>query len=463
MKKSKLINKRLGELTISLQNLSDKINSIYQNKDVLKSADDGQPQILLIDAFEEYYKHLYNYNTPSHIRVERERTYTSRLFRAVGILKREIIGHGIDVSAFKVSDINDEVVGWFYEGLAGEHFANVTYNSIRAYINTFEIWLIEKGYLKKRYFVKLKRKTAISNSKAITQSEYHALLRLIINEPGECREMDDVRYRDYYQTWLVTGIQLGLETGGRMEDIINFKFSNIIEDGGKPAYIKIEDFKYNVIKKLVTNKEKKYKAIPISANLLIILMESGYSKKKGTDEFVLAGDITSPSIRKHGIPRILRNGFSHYYSKLNTGRPLSFKSLRKAYITSSYIQTGGHPEYLSGHDSGFVPINHYVDKDEIAKYHTQMGYTVFPEAVDLPFFERISKVKKVKIQQHLKNVSSITLNKDTTTKALTEKVFDRDAEAMLHEKSKKAIFSENDPLIGIIQGNHPIIVLKPLL
>lgn len=453
MKKSKLINKRLDELTNTIQQLTDKINGIYQDKEGLKGAESSQPQILLVDAFEEYYKHLYNYNTPSHIRVERERTYTSRLFRAIGILKKEIVGHGIDFSTFKVSDINDEVVGWFYEGLAGEHFANVTYNSMRAYINTFEIWLIEKGYLRKRHFVKLKRKAAVSNSKAISQSEYNALIRLIVEEPGECREVDDIRYRDYYQPWLVTGIQLGLEMGGRMEDIINFKFSNIIEDGGKPAYIKIEDYKYNVIKKLVTSKEKKYKAIPISKNLLAILMESGYNKMKGRDEFVLAGEITLPSLRRHGIPRILRNGFRYYYSKLNTGRQISFKSLRKAHITGSYIQTGGHPEYLSGHDSGFIPINHYVDKDEIAKYHTQIGYTVFPEEGPLPFFEKISKAKRVTIQQHLKKADS--------SKIASTEVLDRDVEAILYEKSKKAIFGEKNRLIGIIQGDHPIIVLKP--
>lgn len=72
----------------------------------------------------------------------------------------------------------------------------------------------------------------------------------------------------------------------------------------------------------------------------------------------------------------LSRGFTHYYDQLNTGRELTFKSLRKAYITNLEIFMGsGKTKAITGHSDNQVIERNYIDKKEMAK--AARGFNVF--------------------------------------------------------------------------------------
>ena len=435
------VNKRLDEIANALEKLTERVEGGKTSTEN-KMGKQKSP-MLLVQAVEEYYQFLVNFNIRAHEVRQLSNRYIHRIFQVFKILRNEIIRHGRSYAAFKVSDINDDVVGWFYEALDKMNYSNPTFNDRRGIINTFEIWLIDKGYLKTRHFIKIKKRIIVHNPKCITKTEFETLINLINQEPDRYRNLENIKYRDHYQPWLAKGLQFALEIGGRMDDVMNLKFSNIIEENGSPVFIKVEDFKYNRRWNLNNQKSKKYRSLPISKNLLIILNQSGYSKMKGSEEFIFLSDVISPHLRNYIIPNILKTGFLYYYKKLNTGRHLTFKSLRKADITNKYLLTEGHPEYLSGHSSRRVAINHYVNKEEIAKYYTQIGYSVFPEE-EVNFEDIRPRITK-----------SDAISKPESNEVLVI------PHLLKHSNQEKQIFNVKTDSFGIIQGEHPFISLRP--
>jgi len=66
---------------------------------------------------------------------------------------------------------------------------------------------------------------------------------------------------------------------------------------------------------------------------------------------------------------VFSRGFAHYYSHLNSGKNLTYKSLRKAYITSLKIYLFCSDELIktTGHSNNAIVENNYIDKIEMAK------------------------------------------------------------------------------------------------
>ena len=71
----------------------------------------------------------------------------------------------------------------------------------------------------------------------------------------------------------------------------------------------------------------------------------------------------------------MSKGFSHYYNKLNTGRKLTFKCLRKTYITHLALSLGLNARVITRHSSEDVIIKHYLDERIITKVAD--GFEVF--------------------------------------------------------------------------------------
>ena len=98
----------------------------------------------------------------------------------------------------------------------------------------------------------------------------------------------------------------------------------------------------------------------------------------------------------------LSRGFSNYYDQLNTGRKLTFKSLRKTYITHLEIFMGSsNTKSITGHSGDQVIQRNYIDKREMAK--AAHGFNVFSTES-----ERTNDLKNLRIASrnttHQKNL-----------------------------------------------------------
>ncbi|MBK8875656.1 MAG: hypothetical protein IPN13_17770 [Bacteroidetes bacterium] len=91
--------------------------------------------------------------------------------------------------------------------------------------------------------------------------------------------------------------------------------------------------------------------------------EAGYEKYKGTDHFILATE----QLDRKSMPDSLSRGFAHFYKQIEPNGNLTFRSLRKTYITGLAIYTGGNAASITQHGDNDVLERHYIDKNAIAK------------------------------------------------------------------------------------------------
>lgn len=348
---------------------------------------------LLVHALARYIGWLNNEGVPAHLVKERSSDHIKDVERALERLAECLKDSGYDLETLRVEDINDEMVGRIYAYLGQKGFANRTFNKHFSYYTSFLKWYAEEyNYPSRNWFERVKRKKLNPNPEAITQSEYEALLKQITPENGIKEYKDGVKpTRSVYRPWLADGIRLALETGRRREEVVNLKWSSIAESDGV-QYLKVEDYKVNRIQNRNSEEEKKFVYIPITDSLRSLLNDLGYREYANTDSFILAPKIEIS--RGRIMSDILSRGFTHYYDQLNTGRKLTFKSLRKTYITNLEIYMGnGNTKAITGHSDDQVIERNYIDKKEMAK--AARGFNVFSteseRAVDLKEIRKVSK------------------------------------------------------------------------
>jgi integrase len=70
----------------------------------------------------------------------------------------------------------------------------------------------------------------------------------------------------------------------------------------------------------------------------------------------------------------ISRGFAQYIKQV-TDRPLTFKCLRKTYITGISLYLGGNAKAITGHSTDAVIEGHYLVKEELAR--KAKGLSVF--------------------------------------------------------------------------------------
>ena len=104
MKKDGNISNRLDEIAHSIEKLTERINSIDKNtkQPEKTNRNEQNTSILLVQAIEEYYQSLVNYNVRSYEERQLSNRYIHRIFQVFKLLKEEILNHGKNYAAFKV-------------------------------------------------------------------------------------------------------------------------------------------------------------------------------------------------------------------------------------------------------------------------------------------------------------------------------------------------------------------------
>lgn len=358
-----------------------KSNSFLSSKNEgkeLGEKQENQNQVrpyFLVHALARYIGWLHNEGVPAHLIRERSEEHIKDVERALKNLVTCLKDNGYNLASLRIEDIDNEIVGKVFLSLEKRKVANRTFNKYFSFYTSFLKWYAEEYDCPIRnYFEKVKRRNLNPKPEAITHREYEALLEKITPENGIKEYNNGVKpMRNLFRPWFADGIRLALETGRRREEIINLKWKDIQENDGY-LYIKVEDYKINRIQNRISDEEKKFIYIPVTGSLQKLLDELDYNKYAGTDNFILAPDIKIS--RGRVMSDILSRGFTHYYDQLNTGRKLTFKCLRKTYITNLEIFMGsGNTKAITGHSNDQVIERSYIDRKEMAK--AAQGYSVF--------------------------------------------------------------------------------------
>ncbi|HEX5001383.1 MAG TPA: hypothetical protein VFW78_02725 [Bacteroidia bacterium] len=300
--------------------------------------------------------------------IERRRTkdHLKNISKAFEDAKSVWIKSGLDFSKATLRDITSERVRelfhyYFYQ----KKLRPRTVNKYLGYWKTFFNRTCDELNIDVRnYFEKYKQLPVKSEPSAISMETYWKLLEAIESPNYKKSGKVGDKWRFYYRDYLVPAIKLGLHMGRRREELINIKWCDEITDDGA-RFFRVEDYKVNRIQNRTSEHNKKYILIPVTKGLQTVLDEIGYRQYKGSDNYVLAPELSRERNRR--MSDIISRGFAHYYRQIEPERKLGFGSLRKRYISELVKFFGSEAKGVSQHSSDSVIEHNYLDKRILMK------------------------------------------------------------------------------------------------
>ena len=122
---------------------------------------------------------------------------------------------------------------------------------------------------------------------------------------------------------------------------------------------------------------RKFVFIPITDELKAFLLENGYEEYRGKAIRIIAND---DKMKQASKTRLLWRAFAHYYNQLETGRAITFKSLRKTYITELTKRVGiENARMITGHSGVAVMQGHYINLPAIS--NVAKNFNVFKASI----------------------------------------------------------------------------------
>lgn len=321
---------------------------------------------LLVDCMGLYLDYLNNVNVPAHRQKIRSKGHLNEVERYFRYFFDCLKENNIEFKSLMVNELDDKLLGLFHSYLLDEKkYNNTSFNKVITIMKSFYNFLIdEEGYAFKNPFKRMNYRPVRPTVETIIKKEYEDLLNIIGKEKGK-QVLSTGENKYHYFSWLKYAVQLALLTGRRRDEIINFKYSDIkCNEEGEMLLLESEDQKVNRSQGNFSEASRKLIYVPITGSLKILIMENGYEDYKGTDTFLLAPEKTA---NRETLKNQMSKGFSHFYNQLETDRHLTFKCLRKTYITRLALSLGLNARIVTRHSGDDVLIKHYLDEKVLSK------------------------------------------------------------------------------------------------
>ncbi len=315
----------------------------------------------LLDFVGDYIDMLNGVNTPKHLIRIRSKDHIADIKRTFKRFCKALKVEGYKLESLDINNITDNEVEHFHNYLLDElKLGECVYN--RSFINmkTFFNWINDvKDYKVKNPFAKAELSFEKRELITIKRDEFNKLLNATTEANGIGYESG--KRINYYRNWLKLGFQLALETGVRAEELVRLRWTDLIEIEKDVWVFKIDNLKVNRIQ--TGNESGNYiKYIPLTKSLKKLLIEMGYDNNKKSWNYLLLRENNQSA---EWMADCLSRGFSHFI-KLVTDRKITFKHLRKTYITMLTMQVGEKAKLFTGHTNNETLKNHYLSGAHVA-------------------------------------------------------------------------------------------------
>jgi integrase len=261
-----------------------------------------------------------------------------------------------NIKRTRPTDIKIEDVSNFYiwaENNYGDRSFNKCFIAVRAF---FEFLIEIENIEMKNPFRKFVPKVVTpTNIDIISEDEFNQVLAAVDTYNPYITLGGKGEKKNLYKPYLKDGFKLFLLTGGRREEVVDLKWSDIFSTPQGVKLFIIDNLKVKRIKK--NNKEcKKY--IGINVDLEDFLIELGMNEKIGKDEYILYPNRTSTT---KTIMTDLSRGFSHYKEGAGIKKDISLSNLRKTYLTWHHQVLGDDTGLVSSHSTTHILDKYYLD------------------------------------------------------------------------------------------------------
>ena len=264
-----------------------------------------------------------------------------------------------------ITDINKEDISKYY-GYCENKFQPKTFNKRITELKRFFQYFIdcEDVEMKNPFNNVVKKRLVKKEPKVIPMDDFSRIIDSIeITDP---LKKVGKEIKNMYRPYLRNGFLLLLYTGGRFEDVVNMKWSDIKKEGDT-EYFFVKNHKVNRLKKLKgltkeDNEEISYKRFTIFPEFMNLLIELGYEENNGEDSYVLN---PNSNVKRKTLSTQLSKSFSHYRDYAGISKDISLKNLRKTHITKLYEIVKEDTRLVTDHTTDKVLREHYVDKQTL--------------------------------------------------------------------------------------------------
>lgn len=307
------------------------------------------------DAVVKYREYMSGDSKYAHLRKNLSQGHIDESVRYCWMLV-ENVALRKNIKRTRPSDVDINDVSSFYKW-AEEKYAPKTFNKILIAVRAFFEFLIEiENFVMKNPFRKYVPKVASPpNIDTITEDEFNKILEAIDNCDPLVKLGGKGEIKNMYKPYLKDGFYLFLLTGGRREEVVDLKWSDIYTlDSGVKTFI-VENLKVKRIKK---NAKKYIKYFPINAELEDYLNIMGMDEMLGKDEYIL---FPKRDINSFTIMNDLSKGFSFYKKAAGITKDISLSNLRKTYISWHNKELGVDTGLVTNSADRGVLKKHYID------------------------------------------------------------------------------------------------------
>jgi integrase len=257
------------------------------------------------------------------------------------------------ITNYPVTAIETDHVSEFHKFLKAEDYSQTAYNShMKAVKYFFDYVIKELKVVMSNPIEKVKMPEVHYDPEIIPVEEFEQLLSVITPEnaigPKGKKVVENI---NNYRPWLKKVFVLALLTGERLESIVQLRWSHI-----EGNFFKIPNFKVNRIKK----EQSYYSYTPITIDLAQLLLEFDST----TDP---EGYIVEPGMaNRTTLKQFISKAFTHFWKVSGLKRKVSFKTLRKTYITRLTAVIGEKALFVK-HNDDKTATKHYLKMQELLK------------------------------------------------------------------------------------------------
>lgn len=193
---------------------------------------------------------------------------------------------------------------------------------------------------------------------SISIDEFFSILNCISVEDSYKTVGTSGHRKNMYFDQIKEVFKLILFTGGRLEEVVTLKWSDIhtiVQNNSTVYKIFFSDLKVNRIKR---NTIEKTKSVIVHPDLLELLQDLGLDEKINTNDFIVCNS-RNRNI-KNFIDQVSKS-FSYYRDLAGVRKEISIKHLRKTYISWINSINSESPHILTGHSSKLLLSNYYIN------------------------------------------------------------------------------------------------------
>lgn len=308
----------------------------------------------LADAVIKYSQYLNGESCYAHLKKDISDDYRKELLRYCTYFSKNV-HKAKDITKLRVKDVNRDHVSKFYIWAQNE-FKEKTLKKCMSSLKGFFAFLIDIEEIEMRnpfrtYVIKEDVATAIET---ISKEEFQAVLKAVDDADSMAKSGTKGKKRDMYRPYLKNAYKLFLLTGCRREELVVMKWGDICSFDETVKFIYIDNIKVQRIK----NRNNDLRPIPITPQLMDLLIELGYNDNYMPEDYILC---PKRKMDLQAFMDFLSKSFTHYWKSTGIKKDYSLKNLRKTYFTWVNRVMGDDTKIVSSHSTNDVLKRFYLD------------------------------------------------------------------------------------------------------